>query len=290
MRLPFYQPTIARIGVRPDEPNAIIGPRKRGSRRPHTDATVAAVRDFVEQTVLTYSEIVAKTGVGRASICRWTRDGQWKRPLFAPRATDTVPSHRASARLKARTLAARLSALAERTIRELEDSASVDPDKLGEALEVLRMAKLAARSKRRRSATEAATGASLQTSSQFGTRAHGDRELALRRRESRTRAGRGAPGFHQQPRAAAREAKAKAWPPRQRQRPSRVDAGAGIKRCCFGLVRRREFGSPPAERGRSVREANRVGVIVCAKADPSPTLPLSGGSTLPMPHCFLSRH
>lgn len=167
MRLHFYQPTIARIGVRPHEPNAIIGPRKLGSRRPHTDATVAAVRDFVEQIVLTYSEIAAKTGVGRASICRWTRDGQWKRPLFAPRATDTVPSHRASARLKARTLAARLSALAERYIRELEDSASVDPDKLGEALELLRMAKLAARSKRRRSATEAATGGSLQTSSQF---------------------------------------------------------------------------------------------------------------------------
>jgi hypothetical protein len=121
------------------------------------------VRGLIEGSVLTYSEIAAKTGVGRASICRWTRDGAWKRPLFAPRATDTVPSHRASARLKARTLHARLAALAERHIRELEAAASVDPDQLREALELLKMAKLAARPKRRRSATEAATGALLQT-------------------------------------------------------------------------------------------------------------------------------
>ena len=65
MRPPFYEP-IARIGVRPDQPNAMVGPRKRGSRRPHTDATVAGVRDLVEGSVLTYSEIAAKTGVARA--------------------------------------------------------------------------------------------------------------------------------------------------------------------------------------------------------------------------------
>jgi hypothetical protein len=52
------------------------------------------VRDLVEGSVLTYSEIAARTGVRRASICRWTRDGKWQRPLFAPRATDTVPSAR----------------------------------------------------------------------------------------------------------------------------------------------------------------------------------------------------
>jgi len=72
---------VGRIGVRPDDPRAIVG-RKRGSRRPHTDATVAAVRDLVVNSVLTYGEIAAKTGVGRASICRWTRDANWKRPLF----------------------------------------------------------------------------------------------------------------------------------------------------------------------------------------------------------------
>jgi hypothetical protein len=163
---PYYQSryqTIGRIGVRPDEPAAVVGPRKRGSRRPHTDAVVAAVRDLVEGSVLTYAEIAARTGVAPASICRWTRDGGWKRPVFAPRATDTVPSARAGARLKARTLHARLAALAERHIRELEDAPSVDADKLAEALELLKMAKLAARpKKRRRTADEIAADASQQ--------------------------------------------------------------------------------------------------------------------------------
>jgi hypothetical protein len=149
MRPPLYS-SIARIGVRPEKPDAIVGSRPRGSRRPHTDAKVAEVRRLIEQTALTYGEIEKRTGVGRASICRWTRDGGWQRSPFAPRATDTVPRARASAKLKRRTLAARLQALAERYIRELEDSACVDPDKLGEALELLKMAKLAARPKRRR--------------------------------------------------------------------------------------------------------------------------------------------
>ena len=149
MRPPFLAP-IVRLRVLPDEPNAVTGPRPRGSRRPHTDATVATVRRLIEQTALTYGEIAAKTGVARASICRCTRDGGWQRPLFAPRATDTVPSARASARLKARTLAARLSALAERYVRELEETPAVDLDKLAQALALLKMAKLAARPRRRR--------------------------------------------------------------------------------------------------------------------------------------------
>ena len=160
MRPPFHCP-IARLGVRPDQPGAIVGPRPRGSRRPHTDAAVATVRRFVEQTVLTYSEIAARTSVGRASICRWTGDGKWQRPLFAPRATDTVPSARAGAKLKLRTLFARLAALAERHIGELEQSASVDADKLAEALELLKMAKLAARPRRRRGPAEAAVAEPL---------------------------------------------------------------------------------------------------------------------------------
>lgn len=150
MRPPIFS-AIGRIGVRPDDPEAVVGPpRKRGSRRPHTDAKVAEVRRLIEQTVLTYGEIAAKSGVGRASICRWTRDGGWQRPVFAPRATDTVPRARASARLKARTLAARLNALAERYVRELEETPGVDLDKLGEALELSKMAKLAAMGRRRR--------------------------------------------------------------------------------------------------------------------------------------------
>jgi len=125
-------------------------PRKQGSRRPHTDAKVARVRRLIERTTLTYGEIAARTGVGRASICRWTRDGKWQRPLFAPRATDTVPRERAGAQLKMRTLAQRLAAQAERYIRELEETPGVDLDKLAEALALYQMAKLAARPRKRR--------------------------------------------------------------------------------------------------------------------------------------------
>jgi hypothetical protein len=146
---PFHH-SIVRLGVRPDEPSPLVGPRPRGSRRPHTDDRVAEVRRLIEQTPLTYGEIAKRTGVGRASICRWTNDGGWQRHVFAPRATDRVPRERASAKLKRRTLAARLDALAERAVRELEDSASVDLDKLGEALELMKMAKLAAQGRRRR--------------------------------------------------------------------------------------------------------------------------------------------
>jgi hypothetical protein len=150
MRPPFLAP-IARLHVKPDEPEGMAGPpRTRGSRRPHADAKVAQVRRLIKETELTYGEIAARSGVGRASICRWTRDGGWKRPAFAPRATDTVPRMRASARLKSRMLAARLFALADRTVRELEETPGVDLDKLGEALELLKMARLATMGRRRR--------------------------------------------------------------------------------------------------------------------------------------------
>ena len=152
---PFRHLHDSRLRVLPEDPAAMVAPRRKSpsgktSRRPHPDANVATVRRLIEQTVLTYGEIAARTGVGRASICRWTRDGGWKRPLFAPRATDTVPRERASAQLKRRTLAARLTALAERAIRELEASASVDLYALAEALELVKMAKLAARPRQRR--------------------------------------------------------------------------------------------------------------------------------------------
>jgi hypothetical protein len=151
---PFYANSpVGRIGVRPDPtdgPDAIVGPRPRGSRRPHTDAKVTAVRRLIEDTPLTYGEIAKRTGVGRASICRWTNDGGWQRHAFAPRATDRVPRARASAQLKRRTLAARLDALALRHIRELEQSPTIDGEKLLEALELVKMAKLATRPWRRK--------------------------------------------------------------------------------------------------------------------------------------------
>jgi hypothetical protein len=147
-------PVITRLRVTPDEPEApdafVGGPRVRGSRRPHGDAKCAQVRSLIETTTLTYGEIARKTGVGRASICRWTRDGGWQRPLFAPRATDTVPSARASMKLKLRKLAERLHALAERAVRDLEAQPDIDLDRLMQALQVVKMARLEALGRRRR--------------------------------------------------------------------------------------------------------------------------------------------
>lgn len=151
MRLYPFHPTspIVRIGVRADhdDPAAIVG--RYGPRQPHTDVTVAAVRRLFEQSVLNYRQIAARTGVSQGSITNWARDGGWKRPPFAPRACDTIPTPRATLKLKRRMLGARLQVLAERHVRELEESACVDPVKLGEALELLNMARLAAEPRRR---------------------------------------------------------------------------------------------------------------------------------------------
>lgn len=153
MRPPFY-PSIVRIGVRPDQPDevpaAVCRPPGRRWRPQRTAAEVAAVRRLIEQTTLSHRLIAKRTGVSVANISRWTRQGDWQRSPFAPRASDTVPTARASARLKRRMLAARLDALAERHVRELEASVPVDPDKLAEALELLKMARLAASKRWRR--------------------------------------------------------------------------------------------------------------------------------------------
>ena len=157
--MPFFTiPVIHRLRIHPDAPRegppAIEGarPRENGrpSRRPHTDLEVAAVRSLIERTTLTYTQIAARTGVGRASISRWARDGQWLRPLDAPRATDRMPTHRASRKLRQRKLAERLHALAERAIRELEAAPNVDIETLMQALQLLKMARLEAQGRRRR--------------------------------------------------------------------------------------------------------------------------------------------
>lgn len=119
-------------------------PRPPGTRWPHTDGKVAAVRALIEQTTLSYHQIKARTGVSIASISRWVNNGAWKRPPFAPRCFDRVSTPRASAYLKRRMLSRRLTVVAERYVRELEETPTVDLAKLGEALALMKMAKLAA--------------------------------------------------------------------------------------------------------------------------------------------------
>jgi hypothetical protein len=144
---------LVRLRVTPDEPAEgppAIAQRAPGSRGPHSDMTVAKVRHLIENTPLSYKKIAARTGVSRYSIYCWTRDGKWVRPLDAPRASDRVPMYRASRRLKLRKLADQLQAIAERYVRELEETPGVDLNKLMEAQQVLRMARLEVRGNRGR--------------------------------------------------------------------------------------------------------------------------------------------
>jgi hypothetical protein len=178
MPYPLYQhvyPEIVRLGrVTPDEPAEAppaITAQPPGARRPHTDMTVAKVRHLIEHTALAYDQIRAKTGVCAGTISNWTRDGKWVRPPGAARSWDSLPAYRASRRLKLRKLAGRLQSLAERYVRELEDTPGVDVDKLMQALQVLRMARLEAMGNRR--------GRPLVGPPQTG-REHRDREQAIR--------------------------------------------------------------------------------------------------------------
>ncbi len=122
-----------------------ISHRPRGSRRPHPDAKVTQVRRLIETTTMTYREISQRTGVPYTNISRWANEGSWTRPLFAPRAPDTVPRWRARRNLRRRTLAARIDTLAERHVRALEAAPGIDLAGLREALELLKLGTLADR-------------------------------------------------------------------------------------------------------------------------------------------------
>lgn len=125
-----------------DGPPPVPGGRPKGCKRLHTNATVATVRRLIEQTTLTHKQIEAKTGVSAGTVGRWAREGGWKRHPFAPCASDLVPSARAGRRLKLRMLGIKLHQLAERCVDELWQSPTVDLDRLIEAMQVHRMARL----------------------------------------------------------------------------------------------------------------------------------------------------
>jgi hypothetical protein len=134
---------VARVQVEAEPgPPPIPGGRPKGSKRLHTNATVAAVRRLIEETTLTHKEIAARTGTSAGTVGHWTRDFGWQRHPFAPRASDLVPTARASRRLKLRMLGNRLHDLAERCVTELWNSPAVDLDRLRQAMEVFKMARL----------------------------------------------------------------------------------------------------------------------------------------------------
>ncbi|MGX9392771.1 hypothetical protein ACWX0K_19285 [Nitrobacteraceae bacterium UC4446_H13] len=154
MILPHIPPALTRLRVKPDEPTegppAIDGYRPPGQRRMHSDLTVAKVRHLVETTGLSYREIGLKVGIPHSNITGWKRDFGWQRPLNAPRPWDMIPTARQGRRQKLRKLAERLRALAERMIHELEETPGVDLDKLMQALQVVKMARLEAIGRRGR--------------------------------------------------------------------------------------------------------------------------------------------
>jgi hypothetical protein len=150
----LFDPPLARLRVEPDQPAEgpppITEARPRGSRRPHTDLTVAKVKHLFEHTAMSYRAIRAKTGVTIFSIMAWARDGGWQRPPDAPRAAGSVGPRPASRRRKLRKLGIHLEALAERHVRELEDAPRVDIERVMQALQVLKMARLQAQGRRGR--------------------------------------------------------------------------------------------------------------------------------------------
>src|SRR3954464_8591307 len=142
----LFDPPLVRIRVEPDQPAdgppPITEARPRGSRRPHTDLTVAKVKHLVEHTDLSFAQIAAKTGVTDCIISLWARDGSWQRPPNAPRAAGSEGRRRPTRRWKLRKLGIQLEALAERHVRELEASPRLDVENVMQALQVLKMARL----------------------------------------------------------------------------------------------------------------------------------------------------
>jgi hypothetical protein len=120
-----------------------LSDRPPGSRRPYSAAKMAEVRRLVETTLYTHVEIAKRTGVTQSAVGRWSLEGKWMRPGFAPRSTRTVPAWRAGRTRRRRMLAVRLVTLAERTVRALEAASAVDAARLREARALLTMAKLA---------------------------------------------------------------------------------------------------------------------------------------------------
>ncbi|UZE51381.1 hypothetical protein ONR75_12680 [Rhodopseudomonas sp. P2A-2r] len=125
-----------------DGPPPVAGGRPKGCKRLHTNATVALARRLIEETTLSYKQIAARTGATHSTVGRWAREGGWQRHPFAPRASDTIPTARAGRRLKLRMLGQRLHQLAERCVGELWSSETVDLDRLLQAMQVLKMARL----------------------------------------------------------------------------------------------------------------------------------------------------
>lgn len=155
MVFPYTPPPIFRLRPTPaDEPIAAGPPTvaRRGSDgrgRPYGESTVQRVRHLLEATTLSQIEIARRTGVKQATISVWLRHNRWMRPLGAPRNPAIAALWRVGPALKLSVLTGRLVAIAERMTRELEDNPDTDIDRLMQALQAVRMARVTLQGNRR---------------------------------------------------------------------------------------------------------------------------------------------
>jgi transcriptional regulator with XRE-family HTH domain len=108
------------------------------------------VRELIETTTLSQKEIVRRTGVPQATVSLWLRSHGWMRPLGAPLNPTIAALWRVGPALKLTLLTRRLVAIAERMTRELEETPDTDLDRLVQALQVVRMARVTLQGNRRR--------------------------------------------------------------------------------------------------------------------------------------------
>jgi transcriptional regulator with XRE-family HTH domain len=118
--------------------------------RPYTDATVRQVRHLIENTTLSQKAIALKTGVKPSTVSSWQRNYRWTRSAFAPRNPTIAARCRAGPALKLTLLTGRLVAIAERMTSELEETPDTDLDRLVQALQVVKMARVTLQGNRRR--------------------------------------------------------------------------------------------------------------------------------------------
>ncbi len=159
MILPHIPPPIVRFSLTRDEPAEVapapitppvVKRSSRGRGRPIPDDTVQRVRHLLENTTLPQMKIARMTGVKQATISVWLRHNGWMRPLGAPLNPAIRSLWRIGPAMKLSLLTGRLVAVAERMTRELEDNPDTDIDKLMQAVQAVRMARVTLQGNRRR--------------------------------------------------------------------------------------------------------------------------------------------
>jgi hypothetical protein len=108
------------------------------------------VRHLLENTTLSQMEIARRTGVKQATISVWQRHNRWFRPLGAPLNPAIASLWRVGPAMKLSLLTGRLVEVAERMTRELEENPDTDIDKLMQAVQAVRMARVTLQGNRRR--------------------------------------------------------------------------------------------------------------------------------------------